>query len=246
MKLVWVEEAVTNSSDPFSKSELQEIQRWALPDISESDRSTAMHVKSVDSRSVRGMTVEDIEEMQQQAFDEAAEQGHKAGYTKGFEEARKKGYDKGYAEAKGDIKNALAKWSQLIESLEHPLNDLDDQVEEELVVLAIAIARHIVDVELTMNSQQVATLVKKAMHLLPANSRRIRLHLHPEDAELIRSGLVSDDVECDWTIIEEPSLMRGGCKIDTQNSRIDATIEKRLAAAISSVYGEGKEEKLEN
>ena len=30
---------MTSLSDPFSKSELEEVQRWALPDISEGDQS---------------------------------------------------------------------------------------------------------------------------------------------------------------------------------------------------------------
>ncbi len=237
---------MTSSSDPFSKSELEDVQRWALPDISRGDQSFR---SGVSPNSMRRMTVEAIEEMQRQAFDEAAEQGHKdglkKGYAVGFEDAKQKGYEKGYGDAKNDIQQTVAKWVKLMESLEQPFNDLDDQVEEELVALAIGIARHVVDHELMANPEQVIAVVKKAMQVLPACSRKIRLYLHPDDAELIRSGLALDNAESKWTIIEEPSFTRGGCKVDTENSRIDATVEKRLSEVISSVYGNESTEDLD-
>jgi flagellar assembly protein FliH len=40
-----------------------------------------------------------------------------------------------------------------------------------------------------------------------------------------------------WTINEDPLITRGGCKIDTDVSHIDATVENRLAAVIATVFG---------
>ena len=72
--------------------------------------------------------------------------------------------------------------------------------------------------------------------------KKITLHLHPEDASLVRSALALDEMSPAWEIIEEPLVTRGGCKVDTETSRIDATIENRLAQIIANVLGDQREQ----
>jgi len=38
-------------------------------------------------------------------------------------------------------------------------------------------------------------------------------------------------------VVEDPALTPGGCNIETEHSRIDATVESRLAAVIAQVMG---------
>ncbi|RMG30702.1 MAG: flagellar assembly protein FliH, partial [Gammaproteobacteria bacterium] len=43
--------------------------------------------------------------------------------------------------------------------------------------------------------------------------------------------------ERDWKLVEDPTLSRGGCRVETESSRIDATVEQRLHAVLARFLG---------
>jgi flagellar assembly protein FliH len=45
------------------------------------------------------------------------------------------------------------------------------------------------------------------------------------------------EAELAWKIVEDPVCARGGCKVLTGSSQVDATLESRLAALINSLLG---------
>jgi len=51
-----------------------------------------------------------------------------------------------------------------------------------------------------------------------------------------------DGEELRWRIVEEPTLTRGGCRVESEDSRIDATVEARLGALIARALGGEREE----
>ena len=69
-------------------------------------------------------------------------------------------------------------------------------------------------------------------------TRHVRIFLHPEDAELVKENLaIGESKDRRWEIVEDPVLTRGGCRVVTEVSQIDSTIEHRLNAIISEVLG---------
>ena len=65
----------------------------------------------------------------------------------------------------------------------------------------------------------------------------IQIRLHPEDVKLVTSvmSLSSDDGH--WKIMEDPIISRGGCKVNTETSQMDVTVESRVNTLISKVFG---------
>ena len=80
-----------------------------------------------------------------------------------------------------------------------------------------------------------------AMAALPLTARNVRLHLHPEDATLVRETLSVSDNERSWKIVDDPVLTRGGCKVSSDTSQIDASVERRLHNVIANVLGGQRE-----
>jgi len=72
---------------------------------------------------------------------------------------------------------------------------------------------------------------------LPVAARDVRLALHPEDAVLIRQALSLQDDGQSLQIVEDPVQSPGGCRVYTDTSQIDATVESRLNAVIARVLG---------
>lgn len=179
-------------------------------------------------------TLEEIEAIQR----EAQEEGYSAGYQAGY----RTGHQEGLAASAAQIAAEAAKVRQILDFLARPLNELDAQVEEELARLAVDIARHLVRRELKTAPGEIVAVVREAVGLLPSAHRRLRVQLHPDDARLVRDALAprDGDGEAPWRIEEDPALSRGGCVVVSQNSRIDASVEKRLNAVIVNVLGDDR------
>jgi len=116
--------------------------------------------------------------------------------------------------------------------------ELDANVEQELVALAIAMVKQLVRRELRLDPGEIIGVVREALSVLPVATRSVRLHLHPEDATLVREVLsLSDDEDRTWQIVEDPVLSRGGCRVVSETSRVDASVEARLNAVIAQALG---------
>ncbi|CAK0762508.1 flagellar assembly protein FliH [Gammaproteobacteria bacterium] len=117
--------------------------------------------------------------------------------------------------------------------LEKPLTRLDRQVEEELLALVAATVRQVIRREIRQDPQLILPIVREALGVLPVSSRQARLHLHPEDVPIVRAAYSVAGQPLPWTIVEEPALDRGGCRVDTQISHIDASLESRLEPVLA-------------
>ena len=140
-------------------------------------------------------------------------------------------------QAKEEVGEHIRYLQSLMTTLAMPLLDLDKQVVDELVDLSMAVARQMIRRELKISPGEIVAVVKEALSLLPVTAGDVRLELHPEDASLVRSALLSADGDPPWEIVEDPLLSRGGCRVSTNTSRIDATVENRINAAIAAVMG---------
>ena len=172
------------------------------------------------------MTAAQIEVLQKQAYDEAYQQGLEAG--------RKDGREAGMEE----MRMAVQRLEQIVHALAEPLADVDKQVEEEMAALSVAVARQLIRRELQANPDEVVAVVREALATLPSSARRIKIFLHPDDSSLIRDTMsITNNGDQVWQVIEDPVLTRGGCRVEADHSRIDATVEKRLNSVIAELFG---------
>ena len=44
----------------------------------------------------------------------------------------------------------------------------------------------------------------------------------------------------EWTLAEDPLMARGGCRLTTDNSSVDARFEAGIAAALSGLLGDDR------
>lgn len=225
----------------FSSTELGSLELWNLPDVTRVDVSEAPEALLFAKDRPPKLTVEEIESMQKQAYEEAFAQGKKEGFQQGFEEGTQKGFEegskKGYEENVHLLQKQAAEFAGLMASLSEPLNALDDEVEKELVKLVIGVATQLIRREIKTDPGQIVAAVKEAIKVLPLSSQTIHLHLHPEDAELVRTVLSPAELSPPWTVVEDPLITRGGCKVDTEVSHIDASVENRLTAVVAHIFG---------
>ncbi|MFT4607509.1 MAG: flagellar assembly protein FliH [Urechidicola sp.] len=159
-------------------------------------------------------------------------------------DAQDEGYQEGLKLAAEQAMVAQKRLLKLIDFFEHPLKSLNEEVEQQLSLVVVTLAQQLVRRELKIEPGEIIGLIRESVELLPGNARGIRIFLHPEDASLVRTALSieSDNEEQSWKLIEDPMISQGGCKIKSELSSINATLEDRLAALASSVLGGKREE----
>jgi flagellar assembly protein FliH len=154
-----------------------------------------------------------------------------------YEKSYAKGYMEGLAQGQKEIGVQLEFLHSIMATLAMPLPGFDDQLVDEMVQLSMSVVKQMVRRELKTSPGEVVAVIKEAISILPTTSAEVTLELNSEDAELVRNALMNPDTESNWKISVDPVLTRGGCRVLTKSSRIDATVETRLNAVIASVLG---------
>ncbi len=198
-----------------------DVRQWLPPDINGGKVGTQRTLQAPSNPP----TTQQLQKLQKAAYEEGYEQGRREGFEFGHKE--------GVEQARKELEHATGQLDRLLKTFERPLHELDNQVERELLSLITAIVRQLVRREVKSDPNLIIGVVREALSILPVNSRNVRLLVHPEDADLIREIYALGDTEVGWSLVEDPVIDRGGCKVVTDSSQIDATLDSRLASLIA-------------
>jgi flagellar assembly protein FliH len=156
-----------------------------------------------------------------------------------------RGYEAGVARAHGEIQGRIGDLNSRVQRLDgilrllaQPLRVLDEEIEKQLLELAFAVGKQLARRELSAAPAQVVAILRECLEQLPVAARDVRVHLHPEDAAIVRERLAAPSAERAWTLVEDPTLARGGCLVRSDTSQIDARFESRVHAVLSAALGE--------
>lgn len=154
-----------------------------------------------------------------------------------FDAAHAAGLAEGRIAGQQEVRRRIERLDALLSNLAQPFADLDQEVERQLVDLALALARQLVRRELRIDPTQVIAIVREAVSVLPVSARDVRVHLHPEDASIVREYLAPTENVRAWKLVEDPVMMRGGCQVVTSSSRVDARLETKLGKLVAELVG---------
>lgn len=165
--------------------------------------------------------------------------------------AREAGFDRGRSEglaaAAAEIAQRIADLEsrrQLLDGLARqmvaPLERCDDETAEEMARLALTVGAQLARRELALDPRQVIAILRECLPSLPSSAREVRIHMHPRDAAVLRHELDGSGEGAAWTLVEDPIMSRGGCRIEAEASRIDARLESRVATVIATVLGDDR------
>ena len=183
---------------------------------------------------VQPMTLEELESIRQEAYNEGFATGEKEGFHSTQLKVRQ--------EAEVALAAKLASLEQLMANLLDPIADQDTQIERGVVLLVEHIARKVVQRELTTDSRQIGSVLRDALKLLPMGAQNVRIFINPQDFAQVKA--LRERHEETWRILEDDTLQAGGCRIETEHSRIDASIETRISLAMAKMYDQMHEQAL--
>ena len=161
------------------------------------------------------------------------------------EQSEARGYEAGVAKAQAlmqsqikDLDSRVQRLDSLLQFIARPLQELDAEVEKTLLQLTLAVGKQLARRELRIDPAQVIAIIRESLQELPTAAREIRVQLHPDDAAIVRERLATPVSERAWTIVEDPTMARGGCVVRSENSRIDARLESRINSIMISALGD--------
>ena len=208
------EKTATSATDDIARYELPTIEGMLLGDSAEGASMP---------------TARQVEALHQQAYSEGIAAGHAEGYAAGEQRAV------------DESAQRVMVLDGILSDLSAPLAELDSELVASVADLAILIAKLLVRRELKTEPGEVVGVVRETLKYLPVASRGIRLRLNPDDSELVRDALSLGHDVLDWQLEADPLIARGGCIVETESSRIDASVEARLAAIVAKMFGGERE-----
>ena len=172
------------------------------------------------------------DEVSKDKIAEIFETVRKEAFAKGMQEGFAVGLEKAREYATEDKQNFL----KLTESFSNALEQSDEQIADDVLALALEIAKAMLKVKLEVDNKVVLPVVMDAIHYLPYVHKPARILVHHDDAQILREYLADEIASQRWQIQEDSNIERGGCLVETGANQIDATNEvrwKRISDALA-------------
>ena len=196
------------------KSLLSAWERWELASFDSAADSAAGTAAKARSSAVND---EEIERIREHARQEARQTGYAAGFAEGLAAGQAQAEAMGRAEA--------LRLAQTVENLERCIAELNQRVADDLLALSIEVARQVVRQAVDVKPELLLGVVREALQQLPLLHAAI--HLHPDDASLVRLRAGDQLAHAGHRIHDDPKLQRGDVIIEAGGSHLDASLAAR-------------------
>ena len=210
-------------------------------------------VAEVQQETIKAPTVKELESIREDAYNEGFEQGfengmaqgqraghsegHPAGFSAGQQEGLEQGLAEGAAEGKLDEetkgKEKLAVFDALTAAFKEQMPHEQAELEQALLALSIRIARQVVQDELRAEPHHIAAVVHAAVQSLPNPDDKLTLYVNPGELDYVTSF-----ADKHWQLEADAAVSSGGCKIKSQYSYIDYTLEHRFDTAVTHLMSQ--------
>lgn len=236
------------SSELLTAQQSTAFSLWSLPSFDQESEEPASEPVAVavegeaageDSVRVEDVTIDDVKPL---TLDEV-EAIRQDAWNEGFSTGEKDGFHAGQLKAAQEAEIALASKVQALENimreLFEPIANQDQQLEEAMLELVMQISQQVIQRELKIDSSQIKHVVRESLKLLPIGSEAVRVYVNPQDFEHIKA--LRERHEESWKIIEDDELLPGGCRFESVNTQINASIETRIEHIAAQVLEQQRE-----
>ncbi len=157
---------------------------------------------------------------------------------KEVQKAYDNGFDDGQQVTTSNFEAEIEKYREWMKRIDSVIEDLTisynfevNKFEESLTFIAKMMAEHILEREISKDSEVVITQAKKAIDSLDEDMI-FRIRVNPEDIEILKDAksTLSSDTSITENIVLSPdnSIAKGGCVLETSAGTVDARINKQL------------------
>lgn len=160
-----------------------------------------------------------------------------AALAKAREEGFREGIETGRREAEVLLHAERDALREVRNGLTQLMSEFEQSLANDVLSMSLELAKLIVRHSIKVKPDLVLSVVTEAVASLPGVDQQTTIHLHPSDAALLRK-LAEDDktlLELPWRIVEDIRVERGGCRLETATTEVDATLETRWRRIIAAL-----------
>ncbi len=150
-------------------------------------------------------------------------------YALGFQQGR----EEGERAERARLGPAIRAAEEAIEAINERDERWTGAVEENVITIALGVARHLLDREVEADPSFVEGLVAKALETFPVD-QPVHIRVHPDDLTIIRTLRAerpagayarAEDLNA-W--VADPMITRGGCVVEGRDRIVDGRVETAL------------------
>lgn len=233
-------------SDSFiPKEKMTAYQRWELAAFDEEERAAEAAAAAAEAEAAAAAlaaevyeepppplpTAEEIEAI----YEEARQSGYAAGHEEGLQAGQKQGQESAEAMGRAEAERLAA----IIQGLAESMKNCEQQVADQLLGLALEIARQVLRQSLRIKPELILPVVREAIAALPVSHGHPLLLVNPADAALVRERLGDAIAHSGWKMIEDLLIEPGGCRVEVAGSEVDATLATRWQRVLEAIGTSG-------
>ena len=162
-----------------------------------------------------------------------AAQIEREAFMKGYAQGERAGAEASAARGEAVVRRL----ADTVDELRKLKADLLQKTEQQVVQLAIAIARRIIHREVTLDHELIAAMGRVALDRLGAVSTAT-IRLHPDDYAAVMRGNPEGAAEAgDTTVVADPLVRRGGCLVQSDFGIVDVSVDAQIQEIATALLG---------
>ena len=179
--------------------------------------------------------------MKERALAEGMVEGRREGIARGIEEGRNIGRQQAVEEHRAQFTQAVSALTDAMNDLEAGRAELEAAALEEVVELAVAVARRVTKRQGTIDPAVLTENLRDAMKLV-VHAADVKVAIHPSQRQALEVALPALRVEIPRLghveLSDDPSIDPGGCRVYAGGGQIDATLDEQLDRVVADLLPE--------
>lgn len=152
-----------------------------------------------------------------------------------YERGHEDGYAAGHTAAMLVRTQHAAEMARVLDALHGRFGELESEGAEQVLTLALTIARQVMRREMDVDRCAVMPALREAVQAVIDQQAHPRVHMNPHDLSHLHDSLDADGMLRGCRFIADPTVSRGGCRVETAQSDVDATVESRWNRVLGAV-----------
>lgn len=159
----------------------------------------------------------------------------KEAYEKGFSQGEKDGLELGQRR----IETIITQFKEILLEIECQRKDLYKAFEKEMLLLVLDISKKVIRHELKLHEDIILATLQGAIQYV-VDRRKLVVHLNPVDYQYLLAHPEGLPLPLDEAgavkVIEDHSIARGGCFLETSFGEVDATVESQFNEIVRLIW----------
>lgn len=157
------------------------------------------------------------------------------------EKVRQEAYREAMEKAEREAEVLRAQAREVLKQAEEIRRVTFERLEGELVDLAVSIAEKVVGMHLSVDPEAVLAVAREAIQMTGVREQ-VTIWAHPDEVALFNEKM--DELRtllpasAALNVIADPAVKPGGCRVETEHGRVDATLDARWKALLEALYSE--------